>query len=129
MPRFGACAGSGGAHAAGNEPAPSSPDLGVGRRFGEPFATTENPQFEPLGPDADARPPLAQSPDGSMFAVRVGASTVRVYSARKIELQKEFGVPTTVIALAWSRTGELAVVGDGGFVQLWNVADRPRLIR
>jgi WD40 repeat protein/DNA-binding SARP family transcriptional activator len=105
-------------------------DLGTQRRFGQPFATTSAPPR--LAIDAQlSPPPLAISPDGSDFAVRVGASSVALYSTRSLRRLHRFAVQAggDVIGLAWSSTRELAVTGDGGRVQLWDVKGRPRLVR
>jgi DNA-binding SARP family transcriptional activator/WD40 repeat protein len=74
-------------------------------------------------------PPLATSPDGSELAVRVGASTVGVFSTRTLERRASFRVDTAdgITGLAWSPTAPVvAVAGHAGFVQLWNVAGTPR---
>jgi WD40 repeat protein len=105
-------------------------DLGTQRRFGQPFTTTSAPPQ--LGFDAQiSPPPLAISPDGSDFAVRAGASSVALYSTRSLRRLHRFAVQAggDVIGLDWSTTGELAVTGDGGRVQLWDVRGRPRLLR
>jgi WD40 repeat protein/DNA-binding SARP family transcriptional activator len=105
-------------------------DLGTQRRFGHPFTMTPAPPR--LTFDAQlSPPPLALSPDGSDFAVRAGASSVALYSARSFVRLHRFAVQAggDVIGLAWSSTGELAVTGDGGHVQLWDVRGRPRLVR
>jgi WD40 repeat protein len=104
-------------------------DLGVSRRFGKPFATMPAFDASELGRDAQGTPLLAVSPDGSRFAVRVGTSSVGLYSTRTAQRQSDFAVQGGVIGMAWSRTGELAVTGDSGHVQLWDVQRRPRLIR
>jgi len=105
-------------------------DLGVNRRFGQPLTTMATPPR--LGFDAQpAPPPLAVSPDGSEFAARAGASTVGIYSTSTLERLQMFPVEAggDVIGLAWSSGGELAVTGDSGHVQLWDVKGRPRLVR
>jgi WD40 repeat protein/DNA-binding SARP family transcriptional activator len=115
-------------------------DLGAQRRFGQPFTTMPTrPQLlqetEPLGlPGQDAQaapPPLAISPDGTEFAARAGASSVALYSTRTLDQLHRFPVQAggDVIGLAWSSSGQLAVTGDSGHVQLWDVNGRPRLIR
>jgi WD40 repeat protein len=74
-------------------------------------------------------PPLAISPDGTMFAARLGASTVGLFSTRTLERRAMFRVNAGdgITALAWSPTAPLlAVAGHSGFVQLWNVAGQPR---
>jgi WD40 repeat protein/DNA-binding SARP family transcriptional activator len=105
-------------------------DLGTQRRFGRPFTTTSAPPR--VGVDAQfSPPPLAVSPDGSDFAVRAGASSVALYSTQSLRRLDRFTVRAggDVIGLAWSSTGELAVTGNGGRVQLWDVTGRPRLVR
>jgi WD40 repeat protein len=103
--------------------------LGTQRRFGQPFTTMSTPPH--LGVDAQQTPPpLAVSPDGSEFAVRTGASSVGLYSTSHLERLHRFPVQAggDVIGLAWSSSGELAVTGDSGHVQLWDVNGRPRLV-
>jgi WD40 repeat protein/DNA-binding SARP family transcriptional activator len=105
-------------------------DLGVNRRFGQPLTTMATPPR--LGFDAQqVPPPLAVSPDGSEFAARAGASTLGLYSTSTLERLKMFPVDSggDVIGLAWSSGGELAVTGDSGHVQLWDVNGPPRLVR
>ena len=65
------------------------------------------------------------------IAVRAGASSVALYSTRSLRRLRRFAVQAggDVIGLAWSSAGELAVTGDGGRVQLWDVTGRPRLVR
>jgi WD40 repeat protein len=114
-------------------------DLTAVRRFGQPFATTTAPhqlpqESQPValpGQDAQAAPPpLAVSPDGSEFATRAGVSSVGLYSTRTLKRLRRFPVEAggDVIGLAWSSTNELAVTGDSGHVQLWDVKGPPRLI-
>lgn len=101
-------------------------DLGTSRRFGVPFRTS--PPSE-LGPFANA-PPLALSPDGKKFAVRVGTSNVALYSTaspRRLALIESGS--RKVDAVAWSAAGELAVTGDNGHVASWQARDKPRLVR
>jgi WD40 repeat protein/DNA-binding SARP family transcriptional activator len=105
-------------------------DLGTQRRFGQPFTMTSAPPR--IAIDAQlSPPPLALSPDGSDFAVRAGLSSVALYSTRSLRRLHRFAVHAggDVIGLAWSSAGELAVTGDGGRVQLWDVRARPRLVR
>ena len=105
-------------------------DLGVNRRFGQPLTTMATPPR--LGYDAQlAPPPLAVSPDGSEFAARAGVSTVGIYSTSTLERLQMFPVEAggDVIGLAWSSGGELAVTGDSGHVQLWDVNGPPRFVR
>jgi WD40 repeat protein/DNA-binding SARP family transcriptional activator len=105
-------------------------DLGTERRFGQPFTMTSAPPR--IAIDAQlSPPPLALSPDGSDFAVRAGLSSVALYSTRSLRRLRRFAVHAggDVVGLGWSTAGELAVTGDGGRVQLWNVRARPRLVR
>jgi WD40 repeat protein len=78
-------------------------------------------------------PPLAISPDGTAFAVRLGASTVGLFSARTLQRRGWFTVKpagAVITALAWSPTApELAVGGSSGLVQLWRIDGTPRLTR
>jgi WD40 repeat protein len=80
---------------------------------------------------ADLPAPVAVSPDGSTFAVRVANSRVALYSTETADRLKEFAVPIhgDVIGLAWSSRGALAVSGDAGTVQVWDVAAKPKLVR
>ena len=78
-------------------------------------------------------PPLAVSPDGSTFAVRLGTSTVGLFSAHTLHQRASFTIEpkgTMITALAWSPTQPaLAVAGYSGLVQLWRVDGTPRLAR
>jgi WD40 repeat protein len=78
-------------------------------------------------------PPLAVSPDGSTFAVRLGTSTVGLFSAHTLHQRASFTIGpkgTMITALAWSPTQPvLAVAGYSGLVQLWRVDGTPRLAR
>ena len=106
-------------------------DLGSQRRFGRPFTTgaaraTTPPWTAPL------TPPLAISPDGSRFAARTAGRSVGIFSVDTLRRQTSLTVPraATITALAWSPTGsELAVGGDRGLLQLWNVSGPPHLVR
>jgi WD40 repeat protein len=115
-------------------------DLGGRRRFGQPFTTMprrsqvaqDDQAFGLAGRDVQAvPPPLAVSPDGSEFASRAGTSSVGLYSTRSLERQRLFPVHAggDVIGLALSSAGQLAVTGDSGRVQLWDVTGRPTLLR
>jgi WD40 repeat protein/DNA-binding SARP family transcriptional activator len=105
-------------------------DLGSQRRFGRPFTTGGG---GPTGPVIPGAPPLAVSPDGSRFAAQTAANTVGIFSVdtlrRKSSLRLAPGV--TITALAWSQAGSgLAVGGDGGQLQLWDVrGGPPHLVR
>jgi DNA-binding SARP family transcriptional activator/WD40 repeat protein len=106
-------------------------DLTGARSFGERFALSERPPCcDPVAPLA---PPLAISPDGTTFAVRLGSSTVGLFSVQTLQRRASFtvkpeGAPIT--ALAWSPVApELAVGGHSGLVQLWRADGTPRLAR
>ena len=102
-------------------------DRGFGRHFplgrGSPCCRTVLPPA----------PPLAVSPDGSTFAVRLGTSTVGLFSTHTLHQLASFTIEpkgTMITALAWSPTRPvLAVAGYSGLVQLWRVDGPPRLAR
>jgi WD40 repeat protein len=106
-------------------------DVGSGRRFGRPFTT--GPGLPDGAPDTPGTPPLAISPASSTFAVRIGPATVGLFSARTLRELSSFQIGRragVITALAWAPNGsELAVAGHSGAVQLWTVADKPRLLR
>ncbi len=104
-------------------------DLTGGRRFGNSYPTGATPACcDSVSPRA---PPFALSPDGSMFAVRVAPSTVRLFSSRTRKGLAAFALTpngNVITALAWSPNGhELAVAGHSGLVQLWSTDGTPRL--
>jgi WD40 repeat protein len=105
-------------------------DLGSQRRFGRPFTTGAlAPAPSPTTP---LTPPLAISPDGSQFSVRTAANTVGIFSVKTLQRQTSLTVPraATITALAWSPArSELAVGGDRGLLQLWDVRGPPHLVR
>jgi WD40 repeat protein len=106
-------------------------DLTGARSFGHHFKLgAGSPCCRSVSPLA---PPLALSPDGRTFAVRLGTSTIGLFSARTLQPRASFTIRprnTTVTALAWSPTRpELAVGGYSGLVQLWSVNGAPRLAR
>jgi WD40 repeat protein len=106
-------------------------DLTGDRSFGRRFPLGQgSPCCRTLLPPA---PPLAVSPDGRTFAVRLGTSTVGLFSAHTPHQQASFSIGpngTMVTALAWSPTRPLlAVAGYSGLVQLWRVDGTPRLAR
>jgi WD40 repeat protein len=104
--------------------------LGTTRRFGRPFTTSAAPQPVQLGRDTPQTPPLAVSPDGARFAVRVGSSRVALYSTSTLRRLAAFTPgPGDVTGIAWSPKGALGVTGPSGRVQLWNVDGTPRLVR
>jgi WD40 repeat protein len=106
-------------------------DLTGDRSFGRRFALGRgSPCCRTVLPPA---PPLAVSPDGSMFAVRLGTSTVGLFSTHTLHQLASFTIrpkDTMITALAWSPTRPiLAVAGYSGLVQLWRVDGPPRLAR
>jgi WD40 repeat protein len=106
-------------------------DLGKTRRFGVPFGTSTGPLFV-VGPDEqEVAPPLAVSPDSRRFAMRVGRSQIAIIDVSDGRRVTSFHVDAggNIAALAWSPQGRLAVSGDSGHVQLWDVSARPHLIR
>ncbi len=110
-------------------------DLGTKRRFGAQFSTYKSRAPLPLGGDLTYVPaPLAVSPDGRRFAVRIAKSEVGIFSTETTARMGEFRpVVGEVAGLAWARDGVIAVTGDSGHVQLWspgtNPGRQPRLIR
>jgi DNA-binding SARP family transcriptional activator/WD40 repeat protein len=106
-------------------------DLTGERSFGRRFAL--GPGSPCCGPVSPLTPPLALSPDGTRFAVRLGTSSVGLFSTRTLQRQASFTIRptgTAITALAWSPVGpELAVGGHSGLVQLWRVDGAPRLLR
>ncbi len=106
-------------------------DLTGNHRFGRRAQLSHTlPCCEPVAPRA---PPLAVSPDGSRFAVSLGAAAIGVFSAHSLRRQAVFRIRPAgevITALGWSPDGsELAVAGHGGDVQLWRVSGPPRLVR
>jgi WD40 repeat protein/DNA-binding SARP family transcriptional activator len=92
--------------------------------------SAQSPRFDPLAPPG---PPLAVSPDGTTFAVRLGASTIGLFSVRTLQRRGSFNVQSgdaDITALAYSPTKPLlAVGGHSGLVQLWRTDGTPRLVR
>jgi WD40 repeat protein len=84
------------------------------------------PCCDPVDPPG---PPLAVSPDGSLFAVPIAESTVGLFSAQTLQPVTSFKVTPAgrlITALAWSPTGTALAVGSrGGDVQLWTVGVTP----
>lgn len=106
-------------------------DLGSQRRFGRPFTTGAARASTPPW-TAPLTPPLAISPDGSEFAARTAGRSVGIFSVDTLQRRTSLTVPraATITALAWSPAGsELAVGGDGGVLQLWDVSGVPHLVR
>ena len=106
-------------------------DLAGRRSFGRRLAL--GPASSAGGAISPPAPPLALSPDGARFAVRLASSTVGLFSARTFQQLASFTIAprgAAITALAWSPTaGELAVGGHSGLVQLWRVDGTPRLLR
>ena len=106
-------------------------DLTGERSFGRHFALSARSPC--CGPVAPLAPPLALSPDGATFAVRLGTSTVGLFSAQTLQRQASFTVKpagAVITALAWSPAApELAVGGSSGLLQLWRIDGTPRLAR
>lgn len=106
-------------------------DLTGERGFGRRAALNlPSPCCNPVAP---LGPPLALSPDGTTFAVRLGTSTVGLFSAQTLRRLQAFTVKpknAVITALAWSPTApELAVGGTSGLVQLWHIGRAARLGR
>ena len=117
-------------------------DLGTTRRFGVPFTTIhEVPLY---GGDVPPVPPLAVSPNGSEFAVRLGRSRIGVFSVGSARPTRSFdvtfkGVVRTgsgrvvqtardVNAIAWAPArDEIVAAGSSGQVELWSLHGKPRL--
>jgi WD40 repeat protein/DNA-binding SARP family transcriptional activator len=99
------------------------------RRFGKTF--TAGPSPRQTAPDIPQTPPLAMSPDGTRFAVRLRRFTVGIYSTDSLRLVAKFAVPAAgeITAIAWGRSGLLAVTGRNGTVDLWSTSGRPVLVR
>ena len=86
-------------------------DLAGDRSFGRRFPLgAGSPCCGTVLPPA---PPLAVSPDGNTFAVRLGTSTVGLFSAHTLHRQASFTIGpkgTMVTALAWSPTRPVLAV-------------------
>ncbi|MGN6167315.1 MAG: nSTAND1 domain-containing NTPase [Solirubrobacteraceae bacterium] len=82
-------------------------------------------------PPAPLVPPLALSPDGTTFAVRLGPTTVGLFATHTLRRERSFSISPSgavITALAWAPTAsELAVGGRSGVVQLWHSRGTPRL--
>jgi DNA-binding SARP family transcriptional activator/WD40 repeat protein len=106
-------------------------DLTGRRSFGRRVALSRPaPCCDPVAPLA---PPLALSPDGTTFAIRLGTSTVGLFSAQTLQRRGSFTVKpagAVITALAWSPTApQLAVGGSSGLVQLWRTDGASRVAR
>jgi WD40 repeat protein len=106
-------------------------DLGGKRRFGQPLTVGPGLPHPGIGnPAAPLTPPLAFSPDGSHFAVRIGRTTIGLFSARTLHEQTSFDAHSFITALGWSpRNSEVAVGAYSGAVSLWSVAGPPHIER
>ena len=107
-------------------------DISRKRSFGTPFVATPASKAG-TGPDESSGlngviPPLAVSPDGHLFAARAARTRVGIFRTNG-GVKQSFDVSTggDIGALAWSRTGGLAVSGNEGHVQLWDISGRPHL--
>jgi WD40 repeat protein len=78
-------------------------------------------------------PALALSPDGSRFAVPIGAATVGVFATDTLKREVSFSIRPAgdpITALAWSPNGTVLAVGaQDGVVQVWGVDGTPQLER
>jgi DNA-binding SARP family transcriptional activator/WD40 repeat protein len=105
-------------------------DLAGVATFGQRLAVTGQSSDDPVAPPT---PPLALSSDGTTFAIRLGASTVGLFSARTLQRRGSFSIQPSdadITAFAWSPTArELAIGGRSGLVQLWHTDGTPRLMR
>jgi WD40 repeat protein len=109
-------------------------DLGRERRFGRPFEVMPEPAARTLAdvPNLPALPPLALSPDGSMFAARIGSAEVGVFFVGTLQRARSFraAIGGPITAIGWSPRGdELAISGFNGRVQLWSLEPQPHLLR
>ena len=86
-----------------------------------------------LYPGRTTRTSAGSLAHGTTFAVRLGTSSVGLFSARTLLRRESFTVKpagAVITALAWSPTApELAVGGSSGLVQLWRIGRTPRLER
>jgi WD40 repeat protein len=106
-------------------------DLTGQASFGQRLALSgRSPSGDPVAPPA---PPLALSPDGTRFAVRLGAFTVGLFSVHTLRRLGSFRIEPgdgVITALAWSPNAqELAIGGHSGLVQLWRIEGTPLLAR
>ena len=106
-------------------------DLTGKRGFGR--SARLSPTLPCCDPVSPAAPALAMSPDGSRFAVAIGASAVGVFSTATLERLESFTIKPSddpITALAWSPAGDTIAVGaHSGVVQAWNVDGEPRPVR
>lgn len=79
------------------------------------------------------KPALAVSPDGSRFAMPIGASRVGLFSTKTLARLGSFKIKPAgdpITALAWSPTGAtLAVGAHAGVVEVFDVNGAPKLER
>lgn len=105
-------------------------DLAADRGFGRRFRL--GPGVRCCAPVCTS-PAAAVSPDGSRLAIRLGASTVGLFSTSSLQRQASFTVGPAgalITALALSPTSpEPAVAGYSGLPQPWNVVGPPGLFR
>ncbi len=106
-------------------------DIGHERSFGISFVAAPASKLGVRSVVSEGAPALAVSPDGRRFATAVGRSRVGIFRTDTGAEQSGFDVSTggDISALAWSRSGGLAVSGDEGQVQIWDVSGRPHLAR
>ena len=106
-------------------------DIGRKRSFDVPFVAAKASKLGVRSYVSEGAPPLAVSPNGRRFATVAGRTRVGIFRADAGAKQSAFDVSTggDVMALAWSRSGGLAVSGDAGHVQIWDVSGRPHLSR
>ncbi len=106
-------------------------DIGHERSFGISFVAAPASKLGVRSVVSEGAPALAVSPDGRRFATAVGRSRVGIFRTDTGAEQSGFDVSTggDVSALAWSRSGGLAVSGDEGRVQIWDVSGHPHLAR
>ena len=102
-------------------------DLGLDRRFGQPLTTMATPPR--LGFARRAGAAAARDLAGRIRVRCQGGRVDGGDSTRPSTLERLRMFPVEaggdVIGLAWSSGGELAVTGDSGHVQLWDVQGRP----
>jgi DNA-binding SARP family transcriptional activator/WD40 repeat protein len=106
-------------------------DLSGKRRFGIPFAL---PSADEATLPVPSTPPLAVAGDSTEFAVRLQALRVGLFSVSGLKREATIAIPAkpgnAIDALAWSaRTRLLAVASSDGTLELWNVSQKPRLVR
>jgi WD40 repeat protein/class 3 adenylate cyclase/ABC-type cobalamin/Fe3+-siderophores transport system ATPase subunit len=98
-------------------------DLGAGRRFGRAFDASST---GPLPLPSSVAPALAVSPDSSRFAVRSGEGRLSVFDVRTLQSRSTLATGADPVAVAWSKSNQLAVATDSGGIQLWDVRGTPQ---